>query len=79
MNEKVTQRQAILEYIEKHGSITNRDANRIGIMSPTKRISELRFLGYDIKEEWIEVKSKWSDHGKARVKRYSLGEGELNG
>lgn len=47
--DKVTQRAKILDYCDKHGSITVRDAfNKLNINSPTKRISELRKAGYDV-------------------------------
>lgn len=52
-----TQRGKIIEYCEKYGSITVRDAfEKLYINSPTKRISELREAGYDVttKEEHRE-------------------------
>lgn len=46
---RVSQRMKILQYCEENGSITNRDAFvKLNINSPTKRISELRFMGYDV-------------------------------
>ena len=72
MDEKTIQRQAVLNYIEEHGSITTKEAiNKLGILSPTKRISELRRLGYEFDEEWITVKTRYGN-GKTKVKRYSL-------
>lgn len=37
-----TQWAKILDYCEKHGSITIREAFALGINSPSKRISELK-------------------------------------
>lgn len=51
--EKATQRMQILDYCAKHGSITVREASDVFSMnSPTKRISELRKLGYDVDTKW---------------------------
>lgn len=47
--EGMTQHDKILQHIKKAGSITNREAMiEYSIASLTKRISELRDLGYDI-------------------------------
>lgn len=47
--DKATQRSKILAYFRDHGSMTVRDAfEKLFINSPTKRISELRRMGYDI-------------------------------
>lgn len=47
--DKATQRSKILAYFLDHGSMTVRDAfEKLHINSPTKRISELRRMGYAI-------------------------------
>ena len=47
--DKATQRSKILAYFLDNGSMTVRDAfEELNINSPTKRISELRRMGYDI-------------------------------
>ena len=52
MANSATQREKILDYCEKHGSITVREAFvELNINSPTKRISELRRAGYDVQQE----------------------------
>lgn len=44
-----TQKAKILAYCKEHGSITVREAfTKLNINSPTKRISELRQMGYDV-------------------------------
>ena len=73
--DKVTQRAKILDYCDKHGSITVREAfDKLNINSPTKRISELRKAGYDV-QTITESKSK--DNGETvRYTRYFIGEVE---
>lgn len=48
--DKATQKNKILAFCEKYGSITVREAfEKLNINSPTKRISELRASGqYDV-------------------------------
>lgn len=47
---KATQRQKIIQYCAENGSITVREAfEKLNINSPTKRISELRAAGYDVR------------------------------
>lgn len=45
----MSQREKILDYCDRFGSITVREAfEKLFINSPTKRISELRQAGYDV-------------------------------
>lgn len=65
---KVSQRRKILDYCAEHGSITNRDAMvTLLINSPTKRISELKSMGYIVDTEWEKGDN-------ARYKRYFIKE-----
>ena len=71
---KETQWAKILAYCEKHGSITIREAFSLGINSPTKRISEMRYsLWYVVNDitEYI-----YTDEGKVKTKfkRYFIRE-----
>lgn len=51
---KATQRQLIRDYIDKHGSITNRQAyTELMINSPTARISEMVRSGEPIRKETV--------------------------
>lgn len=53
-----TQHQAILEILENGNSLTGLDALVLcGTMKLASRISELRRLGYNIKDEYIKVDS----------------------
>ena len=66
-----TQRSKILAYCKKYGSITVRDAfEKLHINSPTKRFSELKFAGYEIKTV-EEIKEK-DDGSKVRYNRYFI-------
>lgn len=50
---KRTQRDKILSYLRKNGTLTVREAiTELNIMSAPKRIEELRKEGYLIKLEW---------------------------
>ena len=68
---KATQKARILAYCKEHGSITVRDAFKLDINSPTKRISELRHSPlYDV-QSIEEVKVK--DNGETvRYNRYFI-------
>lgn len=58
MVDKNNQREKVLEWLQKRGSLTVRDAViELGINSLPKRIEELRKEGYKIKTEWITSKS----------------------
>ena len=71
-NHNPTQNQRVLDYMHKHGSITQIEALRdIGVMRLASRVSDLRRLGYDIASR-TEVKNRYGE--KCRIKRYSLGE-----
>lgn len=72
--DKATQRAKILNYCGEHGSITIREAFvRLGINSPSKRISEMRHSArYDVQavnEERIKP-----DGEVKRYKRYYISE-----
>ena len=68
---KATQRMKILAYCLENGSITVRDAVvKLGINSPTKRISEMRHCGYDV--QTVE-ETRIKDNGeKVRYNRYFI-------
>lgn len=70
---KFTQRMKILNYCAEYGSITIRDAfEKLNINSPSKRISEMRYAGYDVQSE---VERKINASGvEVRYKRYFITE-----
>lgn len=75
--DKATQRSKILQYCAEHGSITVREAFvKLNINSPTKRISELRASGYDVKTiDEIRVK----ENGETvKFRRYFISEGAMS-
>lgn len=70
--DKATQKAKILSYCKQHGSITVRDACvKLGINSPTKRISEMRHSPlYDV--QTIE-ETRVKDNGETvRYNRYFI-------
>lgn len=72
-DQKATQRSKIVDYCNKYGSITVREAfERLNINSPTKRISELKRAGYDV-QKVVETKEK-EDGDTVRYTRYFIGE-----
>lgn len=64
------QSKLILNYLLKHKTITGLEAlTKLGVMSYTKRISELRALGVVITSEWKSHKSRF---GLKRFVQYGL-------
>ena len=67
---KATQRQMIRDYIDKHGSITNRQAyTELMINSPTARISEMVRSGEPIRKETVHYTKE--DGTTSHYMRYS--------
>lgn len=60
--EKSTQCSRMLGYMMEHGSITVRQAvTGLGINSPTRRITDLKRMGYEIESETVtDGKTRWS-------------------
>ena len=72
---KPTQNQRILDYIEKCGGITQREADDFfGITRLPSRIFDLRRDGYNIVGEWVKGKNRFGE--SVRVKRYRFAEVE---
>ncbi len=56
--EKKTQRDKVLSWLRKNGSLTVRDAvMELNIMSAPKRVEELRKMGYPITLEWKQTET----------------------
>lgn len=73
--QKATQAQRVLDYIEEFGGITQLDAlKELGVMRLASRISDLKKQGYPIKSETISVKNRFEED--CYIKRYSLRGGE---
>lgn len=66
----MTQCEKILNYMNEHGSITARQAYRLGIMRLASRISNLKAAGYKIKSETVKVKNR--DGSSTYVAKYSF-------
>ena len=68
-----SQVQKILDFAAAHGSITNYDAvYRLGILSPTRRICDIKALGYSVTKQREDIIS--ADGEKKSVVRYFIGE-----
>lgn len=66
-----TQCGKIVQYIRQNGGITVREAfDQLHINSPTKRISELKQSGYDVRTEWQSHKN--ADGKTTRYLRYTI-------
>lgn len=68
---KATQKQRIIDYMNRFGGITQLEALRdLGVMRLASRISDLRKDGLDIKSETITVRNRFEED--CHVSRYSL-------
>ena len=67
----MTQEQRILDYIDRHGEITQRDAVRLGCYRLSARIHDIRQRGIVIKSESRTVKN--ADGSHANIAVYSYG------
>ena len=68
----MTQKEMILDYIERNGSITQMQALReLGCLRLASRVCDLRKDGHIIQKEMIPVPRR--DGATAFVARYSLG------
>lgn len=75
---KTTQCEKIVEYMKKHGSITQLDAFLdIGCWRLASRICDLRKQGYNIKRDMITVKNR--DKEDVSIAKYTIDWGEKNG
>ena len=63
--------QRVLEYMERHGSITQQESTtHLGVTRLSPRIEDIeRKRGIPIKREWITVRDRFGR--EARVKKYS--------
>lgn len=76
--QKKTQAQRVLDYIEQFGSITQMEALQdLGVMRLASRISDLKKKGHPIISETATVKNRFGE--KCSIKRYRLKEGDGNG
>ena len=72
VDHKPTQNERILDYIRKHGSITQEEAsNKLGVKRLASRVSDLKSLGYPITSELVVVQNRFGE--KCRVAKYRMG------
>ena len=65
---KKGQKEKIIEFLDLHGSITQRDANRFGCMRLASRICELRQKGIEI--DTLDKVVTNADGSKSTVAEY---------
>ncbi len=65
--------QKMLDFAAENGSITNYDAvYRLGVLSPTRRICDIKALGYTVTKQREDIIS--ADGEKKSVVRYFIEE-----
>lgn len=68
---KITQRDRVINYIRKFGSISSWEAYKdLGVTQLAARIKELKKQGYEFKTEWESSTNRFGD--KTEYKRYYL-------
>lgn len=68
---KVTQKEKIINYIQKFGSVTSWEAYRdLGITQFAARVKELKEKGYEFETKWEKNENK--EGRMVRFKRYYL-------
>ncbi len=72
MGKVMAQKDMVLQYIQRNGSITDMDAvYELGIHRLSARVADLRAEGHDIVTNWVSCKNR---HGKMiRYGEYTLG------
>lgn len=69
---KITQTEAVLDWLTEHGTITRRIAeDELGILQLPTRIFELKEAGVAISKRMIEVRTRYGN-GKTKVAEYYL-------
>lgn len=71
MSVKQKQTERVLEYMEKHGGITQLEADTISVKRLASRIWDIRKLGYVIETERVTGKNQYGQ--KCWATRYKLG------
>lgn len=65
-----TQCEKIVDFMKTNGSITDRQATRLGIRRLASRIWDLKHAGFKIKMDFIKVKNQ--DGSYSHVGKYSF-------
>ncbi|MBQ7412666.1 MAG: helix-turn-helix domain-containing protein [Eubacterium sp.] len=67
----MTQHELIVKYLRDFGSITTYEAFKdLGITKLGTRISEMRKIGFEFSDEWVDDVNRYGDY--VRYKRYRL-------
>lgn len=69
--ERMTQRDRVLDYINRFGSITSREAfNDLGVTQLAARICELNDRGYEFDKQYESAKNRFGEN--VSFVRYSI-------
>lgn len=71
---KTSQCEKVVAYIQKHGSITHKEAETFGCMRLASRICDLKRRGYIIRTKMVRVKK--SDGSYTSIASYTIDWGE---
>ena len=63
----MTQEQKVLNYMEKHGSITSLEAMKIGVLRLSARVYDLKARGHRIGRKMERVQNKDGTHSMIAV------------
>ena len=70
-SERLTQCQKMLTFAAENGGITTADATyKLGILSPTRRVCDIKKLGYAVRKTWETVTDRFGN--KTQVRRYTF-------
>lgn len=67
----MTQNERVLAWLERYGSITQREADSLAVRRLASRINDLRKAGHPIVSEWEEGQNIFGE--KCRWARYRMG------
>lgn len=70
MNRRETQCLQVIDYLKQHGSMTQADADKLGIKRLASRICDLRKEHYSIEARLVKVTNR--DGSTSHVARYSI-------
>ena len=72
---RVTQAQRMIAYAARHGSITTAEAvYNLGILSPTRRVCDIRKLGYTVEKTREKIVNQFGE--TCRIIRYKFSKEE---
>jgi len=75
MTSKASQAQRMIAYAQRHGSITTAEAvYNLGILSPTRRVCDIRKLGYRVDKTREKIVNQFGE--TCQIVRYKFSKEE---